>query len=454
MKSSKMNSKKKHGLKGFILVIGACLAVLAAGSGVNAASCIDLADIPLDALEQAAPGLIMFVLDDSGSMDWSFMTPPGSPGESDGLFKGYYYVFSNPGDDVYNAPNLEDNAADRMIWMSQWSGYNGMYYNPGTEYTPWPTFGNADIDYPRSSPTTVGNTLNMTETNLWHQWGTVGVVVDNDDVGYSENVGIPTPGTWVTYGTGWNGNSRENSGAGTVSAQWEASAATGKPLDPSILYDVQVRWAAWRVIANPQYEVWDGGFLTTTSAPMNQAINSNTWMTIATDVSFTTGIGIVKITDTVVTGDWQVNADAVQFVPKTSLISDVARRHYFVQNATGTYLVNLFNGVIEYYRVNLVDPTDNREVVTADKLVRLTDVDASAAGIVTGRTYLEECQNFANWYSFYRRRELAAKNAIAKSMQVAIQARASFRSTTSISLRRNERVQSFAFANSASSLFS
>ena len=139
-------------------------------------------------------------------------------------------------------------------------------------------------------------------------------------------------------------------------------------------------------------------------------------MTIATDVNFSTGIGIVKIADTLVTGDWQINADAVQFVPKNNAISDVARRHYFVQNATGTYLVNLLNGVIEYYRVTLVDPTDNREVVTADKLVRLTDVDAASAGIVTGRTYAEEIQNFSNWYSFYRRRELTAKNAIAKSI--------------------------------------
>ncbi len=50
-----------------------------------------------------------------------------------------------------------------------------------------------------------------------------------------------------------------------------------------------------------------------------------------------------------------------------------------MQNASGTYLVNLLDGVIEYYRVNLADPTDNREVVTADKLVRLTDADAAAA---------------------------------------------------------------------------
>ena len=64
MKASIINSKEKHGLKRFILVISACVVMLAAVSGVNAASCIDLADIPLDAMEQAAPGLIMFVLDD------------------------------------------------------------------------------------------------------------------------------------------------------------------------------------------------------------------------------------------------------------------------------------------------------------------------------------------------------------------------------------------------------
>ena len=205
MKRSIFKSKKKHGLKRFILVISACLAMLVAGSSVHAASCIDLADIPLDALEQAAPGLIMFVLDDSGSMDWSFMTPPGAPGESSGLFMGYYYVFSNPGDDVYNAPNLEDSTADRMRWMSQWSGYNGMYYNPVTEYTPWPTFANADVDNPRSSPTNAVNTLDMTEMNLWHEWNSVGVVVDNSDAGYWE----PYLGTCRPMVTGgWNGNYR------------------------------------------------------------------------------------------------------------------------------------------------------------------------------------------------------------------------------------------------------
>jgi type IV pilus assembly protein PilY1 len=410
MKPSIKIRGRKYAWSMIMLAVGACLTLLAGDyRAADAASCIDLADVPLESVEKPAPGMIMFVLDDSGSMDWSMMCPPP---ESNGVFNGNYYIFENPGDDLYGYDNLEDIAGERMMWMSQWSGYNGMYYDPETEYTPWPTLANADPDNPRSYPTNATHTLDMTA--MWHEWDSVGVVIDNTDAGYSENIGIPTPGTWTTWATGWNGSSRENLGAGTVSAQWEASAATGSPLNPSILYDVQVRWPAWGgYTANPQYEVYDGGFLLATSAPMNQAINSNTWMTIATDVSFSTGIGIVKIPDTIVTADWQINADAVQFVPKTTLINDVARRHYFVQNASGTYLVNLLNGVIEYYRVNLTDPTDNREVVTADKLLRLTGVQAAAAGIITGRSYAEEIQNFANWYSFYRRRELTAKNAIA-----------------------------------------
>ena len=40
----------------------------------------------------------------------------------------------------------------------------------------------------------------------------------------------------------------------------------------------------------------------------------------------------------------------------------------------------------------------------------LADVPAD---VKTGRTYAEERQNFANWYSFYRRRELTATSAIA-----------------------------------------
>jgi type IV pilus assembly protein PilY1 len=405
MKSSIIISKKKHGMKRFILVIVACLAILAAGSSVNAAPCIDLADIPLDALEQAAPGLIMFVLDDSGSMDWSFMTPPGAPGESSGLFKGYYYVFSNAGDDVYNAPNLEDNTADRMMWMSQWSGYNGMYYNPDTEYTPWPTFGNADIDNPRSAPTTAGNTLDM--TLLWHEWALDdGLIVDNSDA-----TGFVASAGWTNNTGGWNNNYLHAGGTeATVTATW-----TANNLDPSTTYDVYARWlnGGTSRLTDVHYRTFDDTAQVADTG-VNQQLNFDVWMPIATNVTFSTGIGVVSISEP--GGASQVCADAVKFVPTNNPVSDIARRHYYVQNASGTYLVNLLNGVIEYYRVNLVSTTDNRETVTTAKLARLTDTEAGTAGILTGRTFTEEIQNFANWYSFYRRRELTAKNAIAKSI--------------------------------------
>ena len=406
MKSSIVISKNKHGLKRFILVIVACLAVLMAGSSAYAAPCIDLADIPLDALEQAAPGLIMFVLDDSGSMDWSTMTPPGS-GESEGTFDGMEYVFHNPGDDVYGSrEHIEDYDTHRMMWMSQWSGYNGMYYNPGTEYTPWPTQSNADVDNPRSHPMNAGITFDMTA--LWQEWDGVGTIVDDSDAS-----GFVVSAGWVDRtGSGENSTYKRSEGSqATVTANWTVSG-----LDPTIKYDVEARWVAYTSRSTAvKYQTYDGAaLLPEASTTVNQQQNSDTWTQIAADITFSSGSGVVTIFEhDESTGT--ACADAVRFIPKSSSISDVARRHYFVQNATGTYLVNL-NGDFEYYRVNLADASDNREVVTPNKLELLTAADAAAAGIVTGRIYAEEIQNFANWYSFYRRRELTAINAIAKSI--------------------------------------
>jgi type IV pilus assembly protein PilY1 len=92
-------------------------------------------------------------------------------------------------------------------------------------------------------------------------------------------------------------------------------------------------------------------------------------------------------------------------------------------------LVNLVNGNIEYYYVKLDDINDNHEVVTADKLIPVdsdhsTQLPDTPSNITSGldnkrlnsdgipRSYSEECQSFANWYSFYRRRIYTAKNAI------------------------------------------
>ncbi len=79
------------------------------------------------------------------------------------------------------------------------------------------------------------------------------------------------------------------------------------------------------------------------------------------------------------------------------------------------YLVNITDE-IEYYLVDLMNPDDNDEVVTAGMLTRMTDQVRRLTSRPTGTAMrwimTKLCQNFANWYSFYRRRELTAKNAI------------------------------------------
>ncbi|MDY6825204.1 MAG: PilC/PilY family type IV pilus protein [Thermodesulfobacteriota bacterium] len=120
----------------------------------SAGSCAAIADVPLETDVEAAPPLVMFVMDDSGSMAWDTLCP-----EDNGLFGGVNYV-----DDA------------RSYWKSQWSGYNGIYYDPDMDYAPWPdsvttTYGDADPDTPRRSPDS-GNTQSMDAeyTNIGGSW--------------------------------------------------------------------------------------------------------------------------------------------------------------------------------------------------------------------------------------------------------------------------------------------
>jgi len=59
----------------------------------QSACIVDISDVPMETKAQSAPSNIMFVLDNSGSMDWEFMTTEG-----DGLYKGKYYFSYSTGD--------------------------------------------------------------------------------------------------------------------------------------------------------------------------------------------------------------------------------------------------------------------------------------------------------------------------------------------------------------------
>ncbi len=90
----------------------------------------------------------------------------------------------------------------------------------------------------------------------------------------------------------------------------------------------------------------------------------------------------------------------------------VKHAHYFVKSATGDVYLVVIDGVaksILYYRVTQFEGAGMKQKI---KKVRLETNPPEE--IITGRTYDQERQNFANWFTYYRRREYVAKNAIAR----------------------------------------
>jgi len=148
------------------------------GFDATAATCVDLADSPLDTQLAASPPNLMFGLDDSGSMDWEIMTSEASTTfEADR--RDHQYVFADPGDNLYQTGvysySLQEEGR-QSYWRSQWHEYNVIYYNPSVDYTPWSsTLGNADPDNPRSHPYYAANYFDL---SAW--FGTIdGVSIPN-----------------------------------------------------------------------------------------------------------------------------------------------------------------------------------------------------------------------------------------------------------------------------------
>jgi len=89
----------------------------------------------------------------------------------------------------------------------------------------------------------------------------------------------------------------------------------------------------------------------------------------------------------------------------------VKHAHYFDKDNDGTVWLVVIDGeasAIKYYEVTVDDGTGLEQ--KADKVHE----EMPPTEIITGRTYPEERQNFANWFTYHRRREYVAKSAIAR----------------------------------------
>ena len=146
----------------------------------GAAPAVDLADTPMFTRILPPPANLMFLLDDSGSMnfevlvtgqyDGSYPNPSKTPEEASLDPHGFCYLFDDLGDNAYKSwsqPDWYAGQEGRKLWRTQWSEVNAMYYNPAVTYSPWPgygsvTFGNADPHTPRSHPVNGSYTLDLT----------------------------------------------------------------------------------------------------------------------------------------------------------------------------------------------------------------------------------------------------------------------------------------------------
>lgn len=133
-------------------------ALLVAVPGAGLATQLTLTNSPLF-LTVPVGSNIFFLHDDSGSMDWDLLTNESSSTLADGVMTlsaggdstAYTYVYSSStnnyaSDSSYGRVLPEESSlsgadmpADKHgVWRARYHGYNKAYYNPDTNYLPWP----------------------------------------------------------------------------------------------------------------------------------------------------------------------------------------------------------------------------------------------------------------------------------------------------------------------------
>ena len=381
--------------------------------------CSDPSSVPLSAVKRAAPPLIMFVLDDSGTMDWEFMTEEDLTEEDCGKFQGYEYVFDNPGDNVFSGDILS--GTGRLKWKSQWSGYNKLYYDPTVTYEPWPTLNDAHPDTPRSHPINTTPTFSLNDTYY-------PIIVDNLD-------GAPS----YVENPAWGGESLyepEYAGSG----RWTDIVGSTATFTPDLLvadtYEVYAWWNCWTERdTNVKITVTHQGGSDVIYRNQSADVDDvpvcygppaspccGQWILIGT-YSFAAGTaGSVTIERHAASTGSSTVADAVKFVPTL----DIKNAHYYAFDDTNdngdydsgepVYLV-VIEGTGGAYTMRYYQATITGSGATEEVTDLLEVAEASVPeSVKSSRTAAEERQNFANWYSFYRRRHFAATAAVANTI--------------------------------------
>ncbi|PIE70594.1 MAG: hypothetical protein CSA22_06970 [Deltaproteobacteria bacterium] len=105
----------------------------------GAATAIEISQMPVESYIKDAPPTLMFLLDDSGSMDAEMMMAEGEGGTFWYEGSDYGWLFDDPYDDnTYSTGYSLLTDGYRMFWQTQCARFNTIYYDPEMTYAPWP----------------------------------------------------------------------------------------------------------------------------------------------------------------------------------------------------------------------------------------------------------------------------------------------------------------------------
>lgn len=166
--------------KTLVLAAASCMGTVALLGPVTAnAAPGTLSDAPMFLTNPVEPN-ILFMVDDSGSMDWGVMSP-----EANGLINlGCEYYYTQPASDndyTWIVPTEKSLDAQGIaapyggVWRAWNSDYNKVYYDPQITYTPWPGENSAGALYTQADPAAAplnpyvsgGPTVDLTATTTY-----------------------------------------------------------------------------------------------------------------------------------------------------------------------------------------------------------------------------------------------------------------------------------------------
>ena len=246
--------------KRVILKLAPCAALVAAALGIGLpahAATWSLADTPLY-LGNSIPANLLFLVDDSGSMDWDSMTkdytndglftnsqPDGTSTGTDGgitnrascsvggtgqTFTGYPYATQFAGNKYNGSCNI---AADTE-WRFRNADFNPLYFNPLKEYKPWSGTDKMGFVFGDVSPTQAWKdpyTKNYSGGGEWIDLTTKGAATSSSGAGDSH---VALAGgmrfyTWVDT----NGNKKfDNASKGDTVTEYAIGTLTAAQVKP------------------------------------------------------------------------------------------------------------------------------------------------------------------------------------------------------------------------------